>query len=70
MFCTQFVGQSDRMGEVQESHHTVDQVLENAMEFKVMKAEGVLMVVYVVLSVGWLVTNIVAALKPVNKLEY
>ena len=58
------------MGEVQESHHTVGQVWENASGFKMNKAEGLLLGTYSVLSVVWLRQSLMAILKTGNKLQY
>jgi hypothetical protein len=59
-----------RLGEVQESHHTVGQVLSNAIGLKMSKPESILMFAYIVCSIQWIVTNALRILRPGNKLEY
>ena len=70
MFDNQEVGQYDRLDETYESHHTVGQVISQAVRFGLTAQEGIVLVAYIVISVAYTLVTIFALLRPSNKLLF
>jgi hypothetical protein len=70
MFDNELIGQSLRIGETYESHHTVGQVLSQAFGFNLTAQEGLCLTAYLLVSVTYMIMNVVALLRPVSNLMF
>lgn len=70
MFDNREVGQYDRLDETYQSHHTVGQVISQAVGFGLTAQEGIVLVAYVVISVAYSFVTILALIRPKNNLQF